>query len=147
MFKSEICRDVKEKIFYTKQCKHALVNPQAAQTLFVIYIRDRIAYIHPKNAPFQALAAHFCFSSVRYDWSWARISKSLVSDRSNTTKSLSTVGRHRSICSMQIGPYQGPWGNYTGNGGKLATCREDESLHSPDRALVAMGRYIRMSIS
>ena len=28
---------------------------------------------------------------------------------------------------MQIEPYQGPWGNYTGKGGKLAACREDES--------------------
>ena len=28
---------------------------------------------------------------------------------------------------MQIGLYQGPWGNYTGNGGKLAAYREDES--------------------
>ena len=52
-----------------------------------------------------------------------------LSDRSNTTKSLSTVGRHRSICSMQIGPYQGPWENYTGNGVKLAACRQgDESI-------------------
>ena len=25
---------------------------------------------------------------------------------------------------MQIEPYQGPWGNYTGNDGKLTACRE-----------------------
>ena len=34
---------------------------------------------------------------------------------------------------MQIEPYQGPWGNYTSNGGKLAACKEDGSLHTAIR--------------
>ena len=47
-----------------------------------------------------------------------------LSDRFITTKSSSTERRHRSICSMQIEPYQGPWGIYTGNGGKLDACMQ-----------------------
>ena len=40
-----------------------------------------------------------------------------------TADKVALIGRYR-FCSMQIVPYQGPWGNYTGNGGKLTTCRE-----------------------
>ena len=58
-----------------------------------------------------------------------------LGDRSITTKSLSTVGRHRSICSMQIEPYQDPWGNYTGNGGKLTACGEVIRVKYTGRAI------------
>ena len=53
-----------------------------------------------------------------------------LSDRFITTKSSSTVGRHRSICSMQITPYQGPWGIYTGNGGELTACIAEKQYES-----------------
>ena len=63
-----------------------------------------------------------------------------LSDRFITTKSSSTVGRHRSICSMQIEPYQGPWGIYTGNDGKLTACREAIRVKYTGRFIILLFR-------
>ena len=38
---------------------------------------------------------------------------------------------------MQIKPYQGPWGNYAGNGGKLTACRAREVIR-----VMYTGRFI-----
>ena len=97
---------------YSKLAKLTLRQPSIILLSCCFASDSKVYFIRPKNALFErwlpiSALSWSVTSYLRYGFQnrW-------LSDNSITTETLSTltVGRHMSICPMQIKAYQGPWG-------------------------------------